>query len=51
MGSDENLLIGENESEWHRICWRAASLRPEQTLEVAKAFVGAERLIDSTKWI
>lgn len=51
MGSDENVLIVEDEDEWCRNYERAmSSLRREQTVKVAKNLAGAEQLIDTTKF-
>jgi ActR/RegA family two-component response regulator len=51
MGSDENVLIVEDEDVWSRNYERAMnSVRREQTVKVAKNLAGAEQLIDSTKF-
>jgi ActR/RegA family two-component response regulator len=51
MGSDENVLIVEDEDEWCRNYERAmSSVRREQTVKVAKNLAGAEQLIASTKF-
>jgi ActR/RegA family two-component response regulator len=51
VGSDQNVLIVEDEDEWRRIYERAvSSQRPGQTIKVARDLAGAERLIDSTKF-
>jgi CheY-like chemotaxis protein len=51
MGSDDNVLIVEDEDEWCRNYERAMdSLGREQTVKVAKDLADAEQLIDSTKF-
>ena len=51
MGSDQNVLIVEDEDEWRKIYERIVGFQfPEQTIKIAKDLAGAERLIDSTKF-
>jgi ActR/RegA family two-component response regulator len=51
MGSDENVLIVEDEDEWRGIYERAVSAQiPEKTVKVAKDLASAERLIAAEKF-
>jgi ActR/RegA family two-component response regulator len=51
MGSDENVLIVEDEDEWHGIYERAVSSQiPEKAPKVAKDLKTAKRLIDEEKF-
>jgi ActR/RegA family two-component response regulator len=51
VGSDENVLIVEDEDEWRGIYERAvSSQRPENTVKVATDLESAEHLIDSAKF-
>jgi ActR/RegA family two-component response regulator len=51
VGSDENVLIVEDEDEWRGIYERAvSSQKPETTVKMATDLESAERLIDSTKF-
>jgi ActR/RegA family two-component response regulator len=51
VGSRENVLIVEDESEWRGIYQRAMGARgPGQTVKVAKDLAGAERLIEAAKF-
>jgi ActR/RegA family two-component response regulator len=51
VGSDENVLIVEDEDQWRGIYERAvSSQKPETTIKIATDLESAERLIDSAKF-